>query len=178
MPLNSSQAYQQVDDAIRPKLSMIVAMARNQVIGIENRLPWHLPEDLKHFRSLTMGHHLIMGRKTFESIGRPLPGRTTVIVTRDSDYRVEGCLIAHSIEQAIELSRTDSEVFFVGGSTLYAQTLAMMDRLYITEIQAEYQGDAHFPEFDRSVWHELTRENRRTEDGLGYAFVSYTKGNA
>jgi len=158
-----------------PRIAVIAAMAINRVIGIENRLPWHLPEDLKHFKALTLGHHIVMGRKTYESIGRPLPGRTTVIVTRDPGYRVEGCLTAHSIDEAIVLSAADDEVFFVGGAELYAQVLSRADRLYLTEIQIEVAGDAHFPLVDRSIWQESVRNRQQNEAGMLYDFVTYTR---
>jgi dihydrofolate reductase len=158
-----------------PILNVIAAMARNRVIGINNSLPWRLPADLQHFKALTMGHHIIMGRKTYESIGKPLPGRTTVIVTRAADYRVEGCLTATSIDAAIAACGEDPAVFFVGGAELYAQVLPRTDRLYLTEIQAEYDGDAHFPEFDRSAWQETARQENTSPEGLGYHFVTYTR---
>ncbi|NTV95970.1 MAG: dihydrofolate reductase [Thiobacillus sp.] len=157
------------------RLSIIVAMARNRVIGIDNTLPWHLPEDLKHFKTLTMGHHIIMGRKTYESIGRPLPGRTTVIVSRDPGYKMDGCLVAHSLEEAIRLAEGDDEAFFVGGSSLYGQALPLADRLYITEIQADYPGDAHFPEFDMAHWRETARVRQVSQAGLAYEFVVYDR---
>ena len=158
-----------------PNINVIAAMARNRVIGIDNTLPWRLPEDLKHFKALTLGHHIIMGRKTYESIGKPLPGRTTVIVTRDPAYRVEGCLTAHSIDAAIAACGDDPEVFFVGGAALYAQVLPRADRLYLTEIQAEYAGDAHFPEFDMDQWRESERRENVNPEGLAYHFVTYRR---
>jgi dihydrofolate reductase len=161
--------------AAAPILSVIVAMARNRVIGIRNTLPWRLPDDLRHFKSLTMGHHIVMGRKTYESIGKPLPGRTPVIVTRDQDYRVEGCLTATSIDAAIAACAGDAEIFFVGGAEMYAQVLPRADRLYLTEIQADYEGDAWFPAFDRNDWQETARDRRVSPDGLGYDFVTYRR---
>ncbi|MDD5388448.1 MAG: dihydrofolate reductase [Gallionellaceae bacterium] len=158
-----------------PVVSVIAAMARNRVIGIDNALPWRLSEDLKHFKALTMGHHIIMGRKTYESIGKPLPGRTTVIVTRDPAYRVEGCLTAHSLDAAIAACAGDGEVFFVGGAELYAQVLPRADRLYLTEIQADYVGDAWFPEFDRALWREAERRENVNPEGLAYHFVTYRR---
>lgn len=157
------------------RLSLIVAMARNRTIGIDNTLPWHLPEDLKHFKALTMGHHIIMGRKTYESIGRPLPGRTTVIVTRDPGYAMAGCLVAHSLDEAICLAADDDEAFFVGGANLYAQALPLAGRLYVTEIQAEYEGDAHFPDFPADQWRETARESHVGGSGLAYDFVAYDR---
>jgi dihydrofolate reductase len=156
-------------------INVIAAMAQNRVIGINNTLPWRLPADLQHFKALTMGHHIIMGRKTFESIGKPLPGRTTVIVTRDASYRVDGCITATSLDAAIAACATDPDIFFVGGADLYAQILPRADRLYLTEIQAEYDGDARFPEFDRGVWHEIERQQNVSPDGLGYHFVTYQR---
>jgi dihydrofolate reductase len=160
-----------------PRLSLIVAMAQNRTIGINNTLPWRCPEDLKHFKALTMGHHMIMGRKTFDSIGKPLPGRTTVIVTRNKDLSIAGCLIAHSLEQAIAACAGDEEIFIVGGAQLYAQAMARVDTLYITEIRQDVEGDAHFPEFDKSEWLELAREQRsqETPQPLEYHFVTYRR---
>jgi len=158
-----------------PILSVIVAMARNCVIGVNNTLPWRLSDDLKHFKALTMGHHIIMGRKTYESIGKPLPGRTTVIVTRDAAYRMEGCLTATSIDAAIAACAGDPEIFFVGGAEMYAQVLPRADRLYLTEIQADYEGDAWFPAFDQGEWEEMARDKRVSPEGLGYDFVTYRR---
>jgi dihydrofolate reductase len=160
----------------KPTLSVIAAMARNRVIGIRNTLPWRLPEDLKHFKALTLGHHIVMGRKTYESIGKPLPGRTTVIVTRDPGYQVEGCVTATSIEAAITACGDDTEIFFVGGAELYAQVLPRADRLYLTEIQADYEGDAWFPEFEQSAWKEIDRQAHVNDSGLTYHYVTYARG--
>ncbi len=159
----------------QPKLSLIVAMAQNRTIGVNNTLPWRCPEDLKHFKTLTMGHHMIMGRKTFDSIGKPLPGRTTVIVTRNTELKIEGCLVAHSLPEAIQLCAGDDEIFVVGGAELYAQALPLVNTLYITEIQQEVEGDAHFPAFDKNTWRESSREVRaqETPQPLVYHFVTY-----
>lgn len=158
-----------------PRINVISAMARNRVIGVNNSLPWHLPDDLRHFKALTLGHTIIMGRKTYESIGRPLPGRTTVIVSRDRHYKVAGCLTVASIEAALAVCADDDEVFFVGGAQMYAQVLPIAQRLYLTEIQADYDGDAWFPEFDVALWHETVRQVHVTPEGLGYHFVTYEK---
>nr|AIA10620.1 dihydrofolate reductase [uncultured bacterium] len=130
-------------------ISLIVAMDRRRGIGIENRLPWRLPADLKRFRELTMGHHLIVGRKTYESIGKPLPGRQMVIITRDRNYRVDGCVVAHSVEEALALARAqgESEVFIGGGAEIYAQTLPHADRIYLTVVEAEVEVDVFLPEW-------------------------------
>ena len=161
-----------------PILSIIAAMAKNRVIGIDNTLPWHLPEDLRHFKALTMGHHIVMGRKTYESIGKPLPGRVTVIVTRDAGYRAEGCLTEHSLDAAIAACGDDAEIFFVGGAELYAQVLPRADRLYLTEIQVEFPGDAYFPTFDMADWREDARERHVSGGGLGYHFVTYRRATS
>lgn len=158
------------------RISIISALAKNRVIGINNSLPWRLPEDLKYFKSLTLGHHILMGRKTYESIGKPLPGRTTVIITRSNYPAPEGVKIAHSLAEAIDVSRDDEEIFFVGGAELYAQALPLADRLYLTEIQMEVQGDAWFPDYDKSKWKETARERRHNEEsGLEYHFVTYDR---
>ena len=160
----------------RPRISIISALARNRTIGINNTLPWRLPEDLKYFKALTLGHHILMGRKTYESIGKPLPGRTTVIITRGNYPAPEGVKIAHSLEEATKVCGTDEEIFFVGGAQLYAQALPLADRLYLTEIQAEVEGDAWSPEYDRSEWQEVSRERRHDEaSGLEYHFVVYER---
>jgi dihydrofolate reductase len=136
----------------KPRLSMIVAMARNRVIGAEGKIPWHLPNELQLFKSVTMGHHIIMGRKTYESIGRLLPGRTTVIVTRQKDYTVAGAKIAHTLEQAVALCAGDSEIFVIGGGELYRAAMPMADRLYLTVVDAEPAGDTQMPAFDPADW--------------------------
>ena len=142
--------------AMAPRISLIVAMAKNRVIGASGKIPWHLPEDLKRFKSLTAGHHIIMGRKTWESIGRLLPGRTTVIVTRQRGYRVPGALIAHSLDDAIAACRDDAEIFVIGGAELYAQALPRAGRLYLTTVEAEIAGDTSMPELDAGGWREVS----------------------
>jgi len=156
-------------------LAIIVAMAKNRTIGVNNELPWRCPEDLKHFKALTMGHHMIMGRKTFDSIGKPLPGRTTVVLTRDRNMKLDGCVVANSLPEAIASCARDPQIFVVGGADIYAQSLALADTLYITEIQKDVIGDAVFPAFDKSEWHEVSREARRQEipEPLEYHFVTY-----
>jgi len=156
-----------------PHLSLIVAIARNHVIGINNMLPWYLPEDLKRFRALTTGHHIIMGRKTYESLNRLLPDRTTVIVTRNSNYRVEGALIANSLQQAIELCGNDEELFLIGGAELFREGLELADKLYITEIDATFEGDVFFPELNLTRWREVSRERHTSAQGLKFSYVTY-----
>jgi dihydrofolate reductase len=159
----------------RQRISIIVAMAKNRTIGINNTLPWRCPEDLKHFKALTMGHHMIMGRKTFDSIGKPLPGRTTVVVTRNQGLKIDGCIMAHSLQEAIAACAGDEEIFIVGGAELYAQALPLADTLYLTEIQQDVAGDAHFPAFDMNNWQETAREARQqtVPQALSYHFITY-----
>ncbi|MEW6120265.1 MAG: dihydrofolate reductase [Pseudomonadota bacterium] len=161
----------------RPRISVIAALAKNRVIGIENRLPWRLPEDLAHFKALTLGHPILMGRKTFESLGRPLPGRTNIVITRNRDYRKEGCVVADSIPAAVALCRDASEVFFIGGAELYAQVIPLADRLYLTEVDIEAEGDAWFPEYDRAAFREIERTTCRGEkaDTVRFDFVVYER---
>jgi len=160
-------------------LSIIVAMAKNRVIGANNTLPWHLPADLKHFKALTMGHHLIMGRKTFDSIGKPLPGRTSVVVTRNRTLKIEGCAVVHSLEEAIAACANDNEIFIAGGADIYAQAMPLVDTLYVTEIQRDVEGDAHFPEFNRDEWQEAARAIHHQEkpESLEYHFIEYRRND-
>ena len=159
------------------RLSIIAAMALNRTIGIHNTLPWRLPEDLKRFKALTMEHHIVMGRKTYDSIGKSLPGRDTVIVTRNMDYAVPGCIAVNSLDAALTVSHGDAEVFFVGGADLYRQALPIAHRIYLTEIQRVFDGDTFFPEFDKSQWLETAREPHRTEEpnSFEYHFVIYDR---
>jgi dihydrofolate reductase len=168
---------------MNPRLSALVAMARNRVIGKNNALPWRLPPDLKRFKALTMGHPIIMGRKTFESIGRPLPGRICIIVTRQPGYTVKDAIVVNSIAEALEacstnaaeyvpaLVATDRENFVIGGAEIFRQALPMCDRLYITEIQKDFEGDTLFPEFNHDEWMEVSREEHMNDNGLEYHFV-------
>ena len=133
-------------------VSLIVAMSENQMIGRDGDLPWHLGRDLKRFKSLTMGHSIVMGRKTYESIGRPLPGRTNVVITSDREYKTEGVVVAHSLDHALELVSTDEEAFIVGGATVYRQSLPFIRRLYVTLVHADIDGDVRFPHLDWQEW--------------------------
>ena len=159
------------------QLSIIVAVANNSVIGLNNTLPWHLPEDLKRFKKLTMDHHIIMGRKTYESLGRLLPGRTTVIVTRNHQYNVEGAIIVHSLEEALQIcqKQKDKEVFLIGGAELYEIGLSYANRIYLTEVHADFAGDAFFPKVDFASWSEISREQYGTENGLRFSYIVYER---
>jgi len=157
------------------RISVIVAVARDRVIGLNNTLPWHLPEDLKRFRALTMGHHIIMGRKTYESLGRLLPGRTTVIVSRNPDYRVDGAVCVRSLPEAVAACGGDDEVFVIGGAQLYEEAMRLADRLYLTEIDAAFAGDAWFPAFDVAAWRLSSSETHASAAGWHYRYLTYDR---
>jgi dihydrofolate reductase len=157
-------------------ISIIAAMGRNRAIGHKNTLPWRLPTDLQRFKQLTLGHHILMGRKTFESIGRPLPGRTSIIITRQPDFLVEGCLIAHSLDGAIDLakSRGEQEAFIIGGAEIYAQALSTADRMYLTLVEAEPEADAFFPAFDENAWEKSAEEIVGADEKNQYLMIFLT----
>jgi dihydrofolate reductase len=158
------------------RISLIAALAANRVIGRDNRLPWHLPEDLRRFKRLTMGHALVMGRKTFESIGRPLPGRETIVITRQEGYAPPGVTVAHSVDEALAQARGD-EVFVAGGEEIFRQTLGRAGRLYLTRIHAEIPGNTWFPDFDEREWRLVEREDREPagEVPFAYSFLTYDR---
>jgi dihydrofolate reductase len=160
-----------------PRLNLIAALARNRVIGIDNRLPWRLPEDLAHFKAVTMGCPVVMGRKTFESLKSPLPGRTNIVVTRNADYRPAGVLAVDSIPAALAACADAAEVFVIGGAEIYRQALPLVARLFLTEVDVEADGDAWFPAFDPAQFREVSREVRQGEkgDALRFAFVVYER---
>lgn len=161
---------------ITMRISMIVAMAENGVIGRDGDLPWRLPADLKFFKRTTLGHHLIMGRKTFDSIGRPLPRRTTVVLTRDREASFPGCAVAHDLEQALAVARAagDDEAFIAGGAQVYAMALPQADRIYCTQVAATVDGDVRFPQWDRREWTEVSREDHARDDRHPFAFSIQT----
>jgi dihydrofolate reductase len=157
------------------KISLIVAMASNRAIGLNNQMPWHLSADLKRFKQITMGHPIIMGRKTFEAIGKLLPGRTNIIVSRTSRYQQDGCHVADSLESAISLGcRLADEVFVIGGATLYEATLPLTDTLYITQINQEFEGDTFFPAIDKTQWAEAGREDIINDDAVTFSYSFLT----
>ena len=157
-------------------ISLIAAMSSNRVIGVNNTLPWKLSADLKRFKQLTMGHCLVMGRKTFESIGRPLPGRTTIVVTRQDNFKSDGVIVAHSIDEALHAA-SGEEVFITGGADLYKQTINLANRIYLTVIEKEFQGDAFFPEFNPDDWKITFQEQHEPDDQSPYqfAFLNYDR---
>jgi dihydrofolate reductase len=163
-------------------ISMIAAMSSNRVIGKNNDLPWHLPDDFNFFKQTTKGHFVIMGRKNFESLPanfRPLPHRTNIVITRKTDYQADGVTILHSLEEAIAQGRAaqQEELFIIGGGEIYKLGLTLADKIYLTEINAEVNGDTHFPEFDKSLWKETDRKHHPADDRHKYSFdfVTYQK---
>jgi dihydrofolate reductase len=151
-------------------IKIIVAMSKNRVIGDSNTLIWHLPEDLKRFKQLTTGNTIVMGRKTYESIGKPLPNRRSIIITRDTDYSVEGCEVVNSLEEALLLSNSDC--FIIGGGEIYRQSIDITDKIYLTLINKGFEGDTSFPEI--KDWVEVSSENFVTDD-FGYSFIEYER---
>ncbi len=146
---------------------MIVAMGKNRVIGLNNQMPWHLPADLAYFKKTTLGKPIIMGRKTYESIGHPLPGRLNIVMSRDKALEIEGCTVVHSIEEALELAQRETqsdEVFITGGSHLYERYLKDIELLYITLIDSEFEGDTFFPDYTKYEWQEIKRDKYKADD--------------
>lgn len=160
-----------------PRLTLIAALAKNRVIGIDNRLPWRLPEDLKRFKALTLGHPIIMGRKTWESLGRPLPGRSNIVVSRSPGYAASGASVVPSLAEAVTLAASSgaNEAFVIGGEEIFRQALPLAQCLQLTEIAEDFAGDVYFPDFDKSGWLETARECHHSADGFDYAFVTYER---
>ena len=159
------------------RLSLIVAMDENRLIGSDNGLPWQLPADLQFFKRTTMGKPIIMGRKTFQSIGRALPGRRNIVVTRDPEFVAEGCETAPSLDAALTLVREEPEAMLIGGATLYRQAIERADCLYLTRIHHAFNGDTWFPEFDEAEWREENRQNFEADHGnpWPYSFIKFIK---
>ena len=160
-------------------ITIIAAIANNNALGKNNDLIWHLPADLKRFKKITSGHHILMGRNTFESIGKPLPNRTTIIITRNKNYYKDGCLIAYSVEEAIELASSEENIFIIGGAQIYKEVIEkdLADQLDITLVHHEFEADAFFPEIDLNKWKEISREDFTADEknNYDYSFVSYAK---
>ncbi len=161
----------------KPLLSLICAMDANRLIGKNNTLPWHIPADLAFFKQITMGKPVIMGRKTFESIGRPLPGRTNIIVSRNTELNFPGCDIADSIDQAMVLAGDNEEVMLIGGASLYQQCINRADQIYLTLIHHRFNGDTWFPEIDPDQWKQTTRADHRADssNSYSYSFIKYIR---
>lgn len=161
------------------KIALIVALARNHAIGLNNKMPWHLPEDLKYFKRVTLGKPVIMGRNTFESIGRPLPGRPNIVISRNAAYPAQGITLVHSLEEALAIAETlltpeQPEVMVMGGAQIYAQALPLAHRLYLTEVDAEPEADAFFPQIDRAQWKQVASEQHAADSSnpWRYRFVT------
>jgi dihydrofolate reductase len=156
------------------KLSLIVAMAANHVIGHDNRLPWHLPADLKHFRATTLGKPVLMGRRTWESIGRPLPGRTNIVITRNADYAAAGCVVVHSLDEALSAAGDAGEVMVIGGAELYRQALPQADTIYLTLVHGRFEGQTRFPDWQPDDWREIERIDHEPDDKNPHAYSFIT----
>ncbi|WP_018478397.1 dihydrofolate reductase [Pontibacter roseus] len=154
-------------------IAIVVAVAENNVIGRNNQLIWHLPADLRHFKQKTMSHPMVMGRKTFESIGKPLPGRTTIIVTRQEGFEAEGCLVVHSVQEALQKGREldKEQVSIVGGAEIYKQVLPEVDTIFLTEVHHTFEGDTFFPELDMAEWQEVNAEQHEPDEKNPYPYT-------
>ncbi|WP_010133944.1 dihydrofolate reductase [Ochrovirga pacifica] len=159
--------------------TIIAAVGNNNELGKDNDLIWHLPADLKRFKKITSGHHIIMGRNTYESIGKPLPNRTSIIVTRNPNYTAKGCLVTNSLEKAIALAQKDSNTFVIGGAEIYKQAIHLVDELDICEVHSTFDADTYFPDIDPAVWQEISRKKFAADEQnkYDYSFVRYQKRN-
>jgi len=159
----------------KPTISLIAAMAKNRIIGKDNQMPWHLPADLGHFKTVTLGKPIIMGRKTYESIGRPLPGRKNIVMSRDKDYKLEGCETVTSLKEAIKLVEDVEEIMIIGGGFLYTECIPQADKLYLTFIDLDVEGDTQFPQFEHLSLTELKREKHYKDEKnpYNYEFVDF-----
>jgi dihydrofolate reductase len=156
-------------------IALVVAVAENGVIGRDNQLIWRLPNDLKHFKNITLGHPIIMGRRTYEAIGRPLPGRTNIVVTRQPDWQAEGTETTYSVPEALELAQTyDENIFVIGGAEIYRQSLSAVDTVYLTEVHHSFEGDVTFPDLNKTEWREETRERHEPDEKHDYAYSFVT----
>lgn len=156
-------------------ITLVAAMAEGNVIGLDNAMPWHLPEDLKHFKATTLGKPVIMGRKTFDSIGRPLPGRLNIVITRQADWQHEGVTVVHSLQDALALAANVDEVCIVGGAEIYRQALPLADRMCLTHIRLSVAGDATFPQWQADEWLSEPGELQTAANGLQYCFAHYQR---
>jgi dihydrofolate reductase len=154
-------------------INIVVAIATNNAIGKNNKLLWHLPKDLKHFKELTTGHTIIMGRKTFDSVGKPLPNRRNIVVTRQ-DMQIAGCEVINSLEAALELAKGEAEVDIVGGAEIYEQAMSLTNFIYLTIVHQDFEADTFFPEIDESQWQEIAREDHQTDEKHAFPFSFIT----
>jgi dihydrofolate reductase len=158
-------------------ITIIAAIADNNALGKDNQLIWHLPADLKRFKKVTLGHHIIMGRKTFESLGKPLPKRTTIIITRNKNYKQAGCIVVNSLSEAVEAAKADPNPYILGGAEIYKQAMKIADKLDITFVHHTFEADAFFPEIDVNEWEEISREDFEANElnAYNYSFVTFIK---
>jgi dihydrofolate reductase len=159
----------------RPRILLVAALARNGVIGARGKMPWHLPEDLKHFKQLTLGHPVIMGRKTWESLGRPLPGRENIVISRQSGFAAPDASVVATPEAAIARCAGDAQASVIGGAEIYAAALPFADALVLTEIDLDYEGDTRFPDWDRKAWRIAQKETHTSAQGVRFSYVRYEK---
>lgn len=161
-------------------VSLIAALANNHVIGKNNQLPWYLPADLKYFKQITLGKPIIMGRKTYESMGKPLPGRHNIVVTRDPNYQLSHCTVVNSLDAAITAGDSSEEIIIIGGAEIYQQALAVVDRMYITYVNTDIDGDTFFPKWDTTAWHEVSREDfsPNGNNKYNYSFCTFERNTA
>jgi dihydrofolate reductase len=174
-----------ISDRLRPNVSpvtnpgtriyLVAALARNGVIGAQGKLPWHLPEDLQHFKKLTLGHPVIMGRRTWASLGKPLPGRENIVVSRQPGFEAPGASVAVSLQAAVALCAGEPLAFVIGGAEIYAAALPLADGLVLTEIDADYEGDTRFPDWERKAWRASQVETHTSRDGVRFSFVLYER---
>jgi dihydrofolate reductase len=160
---------------VYPQVYLVAAVAANGIIGAGGKLPWHIPEELKHFKKLTLGHPVIMGRRTWESLKGPLPGRENIVVTRTAGYRAEGAAVASSLEASLAMCAGEPVAFVIGGTRLFEESLPIAAGLVLTEIKRDYQGDTWFPKWDRAEWRESQREPHSAPDGTKFDFVLYER---
>ena len=157
------------------RIYLVAALARNGVIGAQGKMPWHLPEDLKHFKQLTLGHPVLMGRRTWDSLGKPLPGRENIVISRTPGYEAPGASVASTFEAAIALCTGEPVVFVIGGAEIYAAALPLADGLVLTEIDRDYEGDTRFPDWDRKAWRVSQKETHTAASGVRFDFVLYER---
>ncbi|MAR99860.1 MAG: diacylglycerol kinase [Nitrosomonadales bacterium] len=157
------------------KVSIIVAMSRNSVIGFKNQLPWYISEDLKNFKKTTLNHTVIMGRRTYDSIGKPLKDRQNIVITRNTLLRISGVEVVNSLEEAISMVKKPNEVFIIGGEQIYQSALPLATHLYITRVHGDFDGDAFFPNYDQNEWKIIAREDLISEEKLKFSFLRYER---
>ena len=157
------------------KVTIIVAASENLVIGYKNALPWHISEDLKHFKQITINHSVVMGRKTFESIGKPLKERRNIVVSRDRTLKIEGVEVVNSLDEAIHRTKNENEIFIIGGEQIYKIAMPIATHMHVTKVYNNIKGDAFFPAFDENEWKILTQKDSETSEGLKFSFIEYQK---